>query len=496
MMLARGALLLLPLSLSWPAELRPHTHLRSSTPAAGTELAAVPNEVRLTFSEPITLSLTRIELLGPDGAVVALLAPEQPADSPQVVLARITGELRAGEYQVSWQTAGRDGHPVRGGFGFAIAANALGLDDDAGGALAARSQERSTPASPSVSPFTSASPPTNASPGASAFDADGVGGFGVGSPLYALVRLLAFIGVLGVVGVMSFRLLVLQRMVRVGRVSTRLLMESIGMTPARLGVGFAGLLALTLPLRLAAQGYALGGGGFDGAGLRAMLLGTMWGWGWIVQAVAVLVAGLGFHWASRGRAGGWGVAGGGVLLLALTLGFAGHAAGVPTGISLAILADAGHVLGAGGWLGSLLLMLGIGLPSALRLDEEVRGEAITELVRRFSMVALGCAGLVVVTGGIGAWLHLGGLAALLESEYGRALLLKLGVVGVVFATGAYNYRRLGPAAGSALGARRLRRTSTFELAVTIVVLAVTAFLVALPTPRGEIGAGVELADGP
>jgi putative copper export protein len=165
---------------------------------------------------------------------------------------------------------------------------------------------------------------------------------------------------------------------------------------------------------------------------------------------------------------------------------------VPTGVSLALLADAGHVLGAGGWLGGLLLLLGIGLPASLTLEEGVRGEAVTELVRSFSAVALGCAGLVVVTGGIGAWLHLGGLAALWGSGYGRALLLKLGVVGVVVATGGYNYLRVRPVAGSVAGARRLRRSSTVELAIAIVVLAVTAVLVALPTPRGESdGASVE-----
>lgn len=451
----RSAPLLLLFFLSWPALLWSHTHLRSSAPADGAELVELPRELRFTFSEAVTLALTHIELRGPDGSVVALLAPVQVADSPQVVVARIAGGLAAGEYQVSWRTTGGDGHPVRGQFGFVIAAEALAVVHPERAAVT--------------------------HDGTTAADA---AAFGVGSPLYVLVRLLGFVGVLGVVGVTAFRLVIVPRVERTERRAGQLLLESIGVAPARLGFVLAALLGLAVVLRLIAQGYALGEGSFDSGGLRAMLVGTIWGWGWVLQAVAVVVAGLGFMWASRGRAGGWAAAGAGALLLVFTLGFAGHAAGVPSGISVALLADAGHVLGAGGWLGGLLLVLGIGLPAALRLEEGVRGEAVAALVRSFSALALSCATLVLVTGVIGAWLHLGNLAALWESGYGRALLIKLGVVALVVGAGAYNYLRVRPLAGSAGGAQRLRRTSTVELAIAAVVLVVTSILVALPTPRG------------
>jgi len=61
-------------------------------------------------------------------------------------------------------------------------------------------------------------------------------------------------------------------------------------------------------------------------------------------------------------------------------------------------------------------------------------------------------------------------------------------VGVVLALGAWNWRRQKPLLGSEAGAIRLRRTATSELIAAGVVLAVTAILVSLPSPRGP-GAG-------
>lgn len=49
-------------------------------------------------------------------------------------------------------------------------------------------------------------------------------------------------------------------------------------------------------------------------------------------------------------------------------------------------------------------------------------------------------------------------------------------------TGAYTWLRVKPTLGQVEGAHRVRRSALVELAVGIVVLAVTAVLVATPTP--------------
>jgi putative copper export protein len=127
---------------------------------------------------------------------------------------------------------------------------------------------------------------------------------------------------------------------------------------------------------------------------------------------------------------------------------------------------------------ALPALLLAGVPAARRLGTSERGQAVAALVNAFSPTALGFAALVVATGVLAAWLHLGSLAALWASGYGRTLLLKLAAVAVLVAAGAYNWRVMRPALGSDAATGRLRRSAGFELIVSLVVLAVTAVLVA------------------
>jgi putative copper export protein len=83
---------------------------------------------------------------------------------------------------------------------------------------------------------------------------------------------------------------------------------------------------------------------------------------------------------------------------------------------------------------------------------------------------------------ISAWLHLGHIAALWTSPYGRTLLLKVGIFSAVAVVGAYNFLRVRPALGARPGAERLRRSGTIELLLALAVLVVTAVLVAVPPP--------------
>ncbi|HSH46764.1 MAG TPA: CopD family protein, partial [Longimicrobiales bacterium] len=108
--------------------------------------------------------------------------------------------------------------------------------------------------------------------------------------------------------------------------------------------------------------------------------------------------------------------------------------------------------------------------------------AVAALVNAFSPIALVFAGLVVLTGALSAWLHLGTPSALWTSGYGRVLLAKLGAVGLVAAAGAYNWRRARPRLGDVPAARRLTRSATLELAIGALVLVITAVLVATPPP--------------
>ncbi len=150
--------------------------------------------------------------------------------------------------------------------------------------------------------------------------------------------------------------------------------------------------------------------------------------------------------------------------------------------ALAVVADTLHVLTAAGWIGSLAVTLLAGIPAALAVEGPQRGRLVADVVRTFSPSALACAGMLAFTGVIAARFHVGTLAALTGTAYGRTLLLKLALVALVLTAGAYNWRKVRPSLGTEAAAAHLVRSAALELTIALLVLIVTAILVALPTP--------------
>jgi copper transport protein len=440
-----------------------HLRLRASAPRDSAELASVPREIRLSFTQPVQLAFTRIELLDPSGRPVELGPLATLPDSAGVVVAEIRGTFVVpGAYTVSWQAAGPDGHPISGRFTFVVQPGAAGL-------------ATAEPESPA--PAEAVAPPAPASERRS-IDA--------GSPIYAAIRWLTFAGLLGVVGATAFRLLVLGGVERERTAFGAALVESAGGRAAGLAMVMAVVLLVSALLRLYAQSSALGGA--EAGRIGAILTGTTWGVGWLLQTIGSLVAFAGALAVRRRPGLGWGLVAIAALALAFSPAFSGHAAAAPRLPALAVLADALHVLGAGGWLGTLLVLVVVGLPAALSLPSGERGAAVAAVVNAFSPAALFFAGVAAATGTFAAWLHLGGASALWGSAYGRTLLLKLAVLAVVFAAGAYHWLRVKPALGNEESARRLRRSAAFEVAAAAIVLAVTAVLVATPPPAEGLDA--------
>jgi putative copper export protein/methionine-rich copper-binding protein CopC len=451
-----------------------HTELKASTPRAGAHLAAVPREIRLEFSEVPELAFSSVQLLDPMGAPVRLSAAVYAADSKRAVISIVETALTAGDYTVVWQVAGDDGHPVRGRFQFTIAPGAAGI-----GMAPAAGQEAGTGiAEPHHNPVTI--------PLGSGFDAE--------SPAYVVIRWLGFAAILGIIGAAVFRQVVL-RFIRYEEAAGNAAGSQPGfigdaaVRAAVIGVRACAVLAIALFARLVAQSIALHGwpGIVDASLLGTMLMKTVWGWGWLLQLLAVVVAYSGFR--STGRESmaasrtttGWAMATAGALLLAFTPALGGHAAAAPRWQLLTILADGLHVLGAGGWLGSLLLVVSAGIPAAFAQPGEKPGPAVADLVNAFSPTALMFAGVVASTGVFAAWLHVGSILALWQTTYGKILLAKLAVLSVVAATGAYNWLRVKPSLGQIEGAVRIRNSARVELMVGVIVLLITAVLVATPT---------------
>lgn len=467
------------LACSTPAIARAHGALKSSSPAAGAHLTATPREIRLTFTEAPELAVTRIELIGPDGKPLPLGALHKVADSAQVIVVRITGPLVAGAYSVRWQITGKDGHPVRDRFSFTIVPGAAGLGVAADSLTDAAGDSSAAGGTPQEMHHDPASMPQSEN------------GFDAESPLYAVIRWLSFAGILLVLGAVSFHYFVLGSLRRMNA-EAALLAPASARAASIGGWAAAALLVVTL-LRLYAQSYALHGAGqaLSADLLTSLVTQTAWGRGWLLQIAAVVMAVLAFRGARRGRTWGWPAVVVAALMLAVTPALSGHAASTPRLTSLAILADTAHVVGAGGWMGSLTVLLAAGIPSALRLSAGERGPAVAGLVNAFSPTALVFAAIAAATGVFAAWLHLGTVSGLWQSDYGRTLLFKIAVLAMVAGTGAYNWRRVRPTLGATAGTRRIRRSATVEVTAAVLVLAVTAVLVATPPPATMSGMGAD-----
>jgi Uncharacterized protein, homolog of Cu resistance protein CopC len=458
------ALLLFAATLALPATAWAHAHLRKSEPSASARLTAAPRFLRFWFSEAPELSLTTVTLLDAAGKAVALSVPERDADGALAVRVSIAGALPAGRYTVRWRTAAADGHPSSGTFAFTLAAT-----DTAAAAAAMSAAQSRTRADTATPPATVRMDTSTKDQPA---DADAL------TPAWIVARAVAFLALLGVLGAVAFRLLVLRRMRDIPDV-TRAEMASEMATPAML---LAAVLLLATAVKLYLQNRMMSGtAASDLAHMERMSMETHWGAAWRLQFAAGITALIGFAMAWRRVGAGWIVAGAACLALAWGVALSGHAAAAPDWRALAIADDALHILGASAWLGSLLWLVVTGLRATGLVASERPGR-VASLVTAFSPVALGSAALVVLTGLVSAWLRLGYVSALWSTSYGQVLLVKLLFLSGVIGTGFYNWRVVQPALGTDVATARLRRSASSELMIGVIVIVVTAVLVAMPTP--------------
>lgn len=95
-----------------------HNKLAKSLPAADESVAA-PKEIRLWFTEKVEPKFSSITLMTTDSVKVEV-GKARATDDPKSIAADVATTLAAGKYQVSWRTAGDDGHAVRGKFTFSV----------------------------------------------------------------------------------------------------------------------------------------------------------------------------------------------------------------------------------------------------------------------------------------------------------------------------------------------------------------------------------------
>jgi len=267
-----------------------------------------------------------------------------------------------------------------------------------------------------------------------------------------------------------------------------------------LGAGGAGFAALVLggplsgPARLVQQAGAIGSGllavlsiGVQGLDLfdlppPALLTRTPWQAGlqsplaWsclfvLLSGAAVLLTGRIRHRQTMAQLAAFGLGAGSIAI-------AGHALTAnPAWLAQALVFL--HALALLFWIGALLPLLGLVTTPRARF-----------VLTRFSTLAIAAVGVLVVTGANLAWLQSKSFAALVASDYGRLLGVKLGLVAMLLTLAAWNRLRLTPAVATGMerAADALRWSIRAEICLAVLILAAAAGFRLTPPPRAvELG---------
>jgi len=165
---------------------------------------------------------------------------------------------------------------------------------------------------------------------------------------------------------------------------------------------------------------------------------------------------------------------------AMTATLVSHATALGSLKSMAL--DFVHVLSVSVWTGGVVALLWCVLLA--RRDETAEdARALGATVWRFSVTAMIATALLVSAGVLQAFDRLVLIDDLYETPYGIALAVKIVLVLVALAIGAFNLLRWGPRLRAGIRARRaLVRDTVAETAIFIVIIVAASFLTAFAPP--------------
>ncbi len=417
-------------ALALPQAVAAHALPQSSVPAAGSTLASSPSAVTITFGEQPDARLSSIKVLDSSGRNVAS-GPSTAVPGAPLQLTVPLPPLPDGVYTVSWRTVSSvDGHVAAGSFAFGV-----GVGPPAGGGTGGSSAGSAPPPIP--------------------LDA-------------SIARWILYLGLIGLLGAAFIAFAAFRE-------------------PPQNAVRLAGgtwIVAVVGTIAVVAVQWAEAG-----ADLSTILSSSI-GTAAIERIVVILITGVAVLAAvraadpARSRTALAFVAAGAAGAMLVDV-LNGHAAGGSLAI-LEIAAEWTHVLAVGVWIGGLAALL-LGIRGAA---SEEKGRA----VRRFSTAAGISIAVVAVTGFIRALDEVGSIDALFGTDYGRLILIKTALFGVLGALGAFNHFFSVPVAARTL--TRLRRAGRVEVTVGAVIVLASALLVNATPPVLVAGPAASPAPSP
>jgi copper transport protein len=214
-----------------------------------------------------------------------------------------------------------------------------------------------------------------------------------------------------------------------------------------------------------------------------VLFTTRFGTAWIARVTLGVALLLFLPKASSSR-DRWIALGIGILLL-LTVSIGSHGAAQPKP-TLPILADLVHLTAASVWVGGLIHFV-IGLFAVKTLDEVERPKLTAALIPKFSALALVSVAVLTLSGLYASVLQVGSIDGLLNTAYGRTLIIKLALVVPMVMLGAVNLLVTTPNMKQAAAqdkvspwVGRFRKLVSSEVTLGAAVLLSVAVLTTLP----------------
>ena len=366
-------------ALILPGSALAHVVLISSEPITQSRVDTPPTEIRLRFSQAVTITSNAVEVLAPDGTVLSGTARTE--DDGYVVVAPVSRLVDGKGYTVRWRVIGEDGHSPAGVFTFGVGV--------------------------------AAPPPTEA-----------VGASGT-TWRDDLARWALFGALALLIGPLVVRLLILRGAVP-SVLETRFHLVSVVAAFLVIDVGIVAFVlrasnALQLPITDLPYGD-----------LQPFAEKTRFG-------VAFLVMTFGFGIIAALLLVGWvfdrlelrGPALAIAVVLASGLSLSGHQATEPNASWLAELADWLHLVAASVWVGGVAAIAFFVWP----LAPSLRREAFLG----FARLAVLLVAVMVLAGAYLALVRLPELNDLWETVYGRLLLMKVAIVGLALVWGAVHH---------------------------------------------------------
>ncbi|MDX1611846.1 MAG: CopD family protein, partial [Candidatus Thermoplasmatota archaeon] len=436
--LALSLLLFFLLTQGLAPTVHAHADLVTAEPGPNTRIPTAPTHLQLTFSEPVSTTYTRIQVLGPDEADRARETRVDRDDARRVTVP--LDELPDGVHTVRWRTlSATDGH-TRAGVYF------LALNATLGDAPA---------------------PQAPGDPASSAGTDPGL--------VEPSLRALAFAGSLLAVG-LPLMLLLCQGLALPSPVQRRL--TDVQLIAA--GTGSLASLGLLASLAQRIEASPLQAAATQNGTLLLVRTGLLAAAALLYLAPRLPVS---RHQANAGL--GLGALLATASLLATTLG--GHAAAGPAP-GWPVVNDWLHQIASAVWLSGLVALT----LAATGATSERDGAS---LVRRFSPLAVASVIVLVLTGSLSALEHLPGWRALLTTTYGQALLVKILLLVPLIALGAYHRYVVLPALEVPGQARwdmaRLRWSAAAEVGLMAIVLLAAGVLTSMAPPAPGLAPGAE-----